>query len=137
MVRADVLRKRLQKLDEYLTILRSLQIYSLDEFLADPKCYGSAERFLQLAIEAINDMGNHIIADLRLGSVEWYSDIPDILQQHDYIAGKVAVHWRKMIGFRNILVHDYLDINRAVVYDVLQHGLDDFEAIKECLTRFL
>ena len=123
MVRADVLRKRLQKLDEYLTILHSLRIYSLDEFLADPKCYGSAERFLQLAIEAINDMGNHIIADLR--------------QQHGYIAGKVAAHWRKMIGFRNILVHDYLDINRAVVYDVLQHGLDDFEAIKECLTRFL
>lgn len=137
MVRVDVLRKRLAKLDEYIDILRSLQACSLEQFLADPLYYGSAERFLQLAIEAINDMGSHIIVDLGLGSVEWYSDVPDILLRREYIDASVAERWRKMTGFRNLLVHDYLDINREIVYDALQHNLDDFEAIKECLRTFI
>ena len=55
MIRGEVIRKRLNKLDEYLFILRGLQKYSFDEFVHDPEHYGSAERFLQLAIEAIMD----------------------------------------------------------------------------------
>jgi uncharacterized protein YutE (UPF0331/DUF86 family) len=137
MVKVDVLRKRMAKLDEYIDILRSLQTYSLETFLSNPIYYGSAERFLQLAIEAINDMGSHIIVDLGLGSVDWYSDVPDIFLQHEYIDETVAERWRKMTGFRNVLVHDYLDINREIVYDALQHNLEDFEAIKECLKTFI
>lgn len=49
MVRSEVIRKRLQKLDEYLEILTGLQKYTLDEFMSTPEYYGSAERFLQLA----------------------------------------------------------------------------------------
>ncbi len=63
-------RKRINKLDEYLSILNKLQIYSFEEFLANPERYGSAERFLHLAIEAIIDMANHIIADFRFDFFE-------------------------------------------------------------------
>ena len=45
MVRVEVLRKRLNKLDEYLRILTRLQRYSFEEFMADPERYGSVERF--------------------------------------------------------------------------------------------
>jgi len=79
MVRHEILRKRMNKLDEYLAILRQLQRYARDEFLSDPEHYGSAERFLHLAIEALLDMGNHVIADDNLGAVDWYSDVPKIL----------------------------------------------------------
>ena len=57
MVRVEVIRKRLNKLDEYLGILRGLQRYDFEEFIGDPEHYGSAERFLQLGIEAITDKG--------------------------------------------------------------------------------
>jgi uncharacterized protein YutE (UPF0331/DUF86 family) len=45
--------------------------------------------------------------------------------------------WIRMIGFRNILVHDYLVIDRQAVYDVLQNNLDDFEEIKKSFAKFL
>ena len=70
MVNKEVLYLRLQKLDEYLKILYGFQKYSLDEFLNDPQKYGATERFLLLAIESINDIGNHIIADEKLGNVD-------------------------------------------------------------------
>jgi preprotein translocase subunit Sss1 len=42
MVRPEILRKRLNKLDEYLAILRKLRRYERDEFLSNAEIYGSA-----------------------------------------------------------------------------------------------
>ncbi|MCX7854958.1 MAG: DUF86 domain-containing protein [Anaerolineae bacterium] len=137
MIRAEVIRKRLNKLDEYLSILRSIQRYKWEEFIQDPEHYGSAERFLQLAIEAVNDIGSHIIAALDLGTVNWYSDIPAILEERGYISPALQERWIRMIGFRNALVHDYLDIDRRIVYEALQEGLEDLEALREVFARFL
>jgi len=137
MVSVEVIRKRLNKLDEYLEILSQLQGYSLEAFVANPERYGSAERFLQLAIEVVTDLGNHIIADEALGVVNWHSDIPRLLAEHDYISTELQETWIKMIGFRNILVHAYLDIDRAIVYDVLHTRLDDIAALRTVFAQFL
>lgn len=137
MVRQEVLRKRLNKLDEYLAILRGLQRYPLGEFLANPERFGSAERFLQLAIEAITDMGSHLVADLELGSVNAYRDIPSLLAAAGHLPPDLEQKWFRMIGFRNTLVHDYLEIDRGIVHDVLQNHLEDLDAIRSALARFL
>jgi len=137
MVRAEVIRKRLNKLDEYLAILQELQRHEWDEFIAHPEHYGSAERFLQLAIETLNDLGNHVIADLDLGAVDHHSDIPAILVKNGYVDSDLASEWVRMIGFRNVLVHDYLDIDRQIVYDVLQHRLATFERLRRVFAQFL
>lgn len=137
MVRPEVIRRRLQKLDEYLSILESLQKYSLDAFISNPERYGSAERFLHLSIEALLDLGNHIVAELELGQVNWYSDIPLLLNKAGYLDDDLEEKWIKMIGFRNVLVHDYLDIDRRIVYDVLEHHLQDISALKQIFVQFL
>lgn len=137
MIRPEIIRRRLEKLDEYLAILRQLQRYSYDEFAANPERYGSAERFLQLAIESLNDLGNHVIAESGLGTVEWYSDIPSRLCEAGVISTEMRDVWIRMIGFRNILVHDYLKIDRSIVFRVLQENLNDLEALKRVFVRFL
>ena len=137
MVRPEIIKKRLNKLDEYVSILKKFQKYSFEEFIGDPEHYGSAERFLQLAIETLTDLGNHIIADLNLGEVNWYSDIPSILSKKGYLGSSLEEKWIRMIGFRNTLVHDYVDIDRGIVYEVLKNGLSDIEAIKRIFADFL
>ena len=137
MIRPEVIRKRLKKLDEYLAILRSLQTYNLEEFTAAPERYGSAERFLHLAIEAVLDLGNHTIAGLQLGEVNSYSDIPQLLFEAGYIDAELKEKWTRMIGFRNVLVHDYLNVDRGIVYDILQNDLEDFETVKRIFAQFL
>ena len=137
MVRPEVIRKRLNKLDECLTVLQRLQRYGRDEFLSDPERYGSAERFLHLAIEALLDMGNHVIADEGLGVVDWYSDVPRLFLEKELISSDLSEKWIRMIGFRNTLVHGYIDIDRTIVYEVLQNGLGDIEELKRVFARFL
>ena len=90
-----------------------------------------------LSIELLTDVGNHIIAEDGLGMVNWYSDIPDILNSKNIINIKLKEIWIKMIGFRNTLVHEYIDIDLEIVYDVLQNGLDDLKAIKLKLAVYL
>ncbi len=137
MIRPEVLHKRLAKLDEYLAILHQIRQYSYREFLDNPERYGSAERFLQLAIETLTDLGNHVIAELQLGNVDWYSDIPHCLCEAGYIDNQTEQTWVRMIGFRNILIHEYLEIDREIVYRVLQENLDDLDELKRIFVRFL
>jgi uncharacterized protein YutE (UPF0331/DUF86 family) len=137
MVRPEIIHKRLSKVEEYLTILKKIQRCPLDQFIADPEKYGSAERFLQLIIEALNDIGSHLIADLNLGTVDAAGDIPRILGDKGYFNEDLRETWIRMIGFRNILVHDYLDIDRHVVYEVLQKNLNDVQALMRVFAQFL
>ncbi len=57
-------------LARYVRILRSLSPLPLEEFAADPRNYGSAERFLQLAIETVHrgrQKKSRATGNLRLG----------------------------------------------------------------------
>jgi uncharacterized protein YutE (UPF0331/DUF86 family) len=137
MVKAEIIRKRLRNLDEYLEILSRLQQYDFDSFVGNPEHYGSAERFLHLAIEAINDMGNHIVADENLGETDWYSDIPRLLAENGYIDAELRDLWIRMIGFRNVLVHQYAQIDRRIVYDVLQNQLGAFAELRRFFALYL
>lgn len=137
MVKAEVIHRRLAKLDEYLRILQKLKKHSFDEYTTEPEIYGSVERFLQLAIEATLDIGNHLIADLNLGEVNWYRDIPILMEKSGYVDGQLKEQWIRMIGFRNTLVHDYLEIDRKIVYDILQNNLDDIGKLKKIFAQFL
>ncbi len=46
-------------------------------------------------------------------------------------------NWIRMIGFRNVLVHDYLDVDRGLVYEVMQQRLGDFEALRRVFAEML
>ena len=137
MVRPEIIRKRLNKLDEYLAILEKARRYSWEEFVGDPERYGSVERFLHLSLEALQDMGNHIIADLELGVVDRSRDIPEIFANQRWIDETMKDTWIRMIGFRNILVHDYLELDRGIVYEILQHHLDDLKQVRNVFVQFL
>lgn len=137
VIKSEVIRKRLNKLDEYLKILYGLQRYSLEEFLSEPEHYASVERFLHMAIETTLDMGGHIVSELGLGEVNWYSDIAAIMEEKGYISVELREKWIRIVGFRNVLVHQYIEVDRKIVYDVLQNRLGDLEELKEVFASFL
>ncbi len=126
MVNREVIQKRLEKSREYIEFLNNIKdSYSLNEFKDNKMVYGSSERFLHLTIEALLDMGNHLVSDQDLGNIDSYRDIPKILHQNDYIDSEQKEIFIKIIGFRNILVHDYLDIDKATVYKIIKENLSD------------
>ena len=137
MVDRELIQRRLERLDEYLTILRKLGRYSYEEFIADPERYGSAERFLQLSIELVDDLGNHVVSDEGLGAVARATDVPGRLAEHGRIDAQLAGRWASMVGFRDILVHEYMEIDRKLVHEYLTQRLSDFDALRQAFGRLL
>jgi len=58
-----LIAKRLGKLREYVSLLRMLRSRPLEDFIKDPFVIGNVERYLQLAIQVVLDICNHIVAD--------------------------------------------------------------------------
>lgn len=73
MVRKDLTINRLQKLEEYVRLLERLLEYPKDVFLKDPFVYGNVERYLQLAIQSVIDISNHILAERQVRGKTFYS----------------------------------------------------------------
>jgi len=125
MVRREVVIFRIDKLKEYLRYLEDVKKYSKEEYIKNPLIYGSTERFLHLTIECVMDIANHLISDLRFRKPESNRDVFDILYENDIIDRKLKENLCNMASFRNILVHDYLKLDREIVYDIILNNLGD------------
>lgn len=86
------------------------------------------EHTLQLAIQGIIDVASHIASDDRLGEPATNYDLLDLLCGAGWIDEMQRKTLRAMIGFRNVLVHEYVEVDLAIVRDVLEHRLSDLEA---------
>ncbi len=137
MVNRAILELRLERLREYLSILESVLQYDVTRFTADPFIYGTAERNLHLAIECLLDIGNHIISDSGYPKPETYADIFRILRDREVISPSLLQELEGMAGFRNLLVHDYLRIDREKVYGILKEKLPSMKRLGEIFANLL
>ena len=131
----DVFERRTRRFVETLEILERLGRTPWETFSTDPEKYGSAERFLQVAVEILDDLGAHLVARSGAGPVERYRDIPDRLLVAGRLSQAQADLWRRVIGFRNVIVHAYLDVDRAIVFDILRNSLDDLRDLHRALVE--
>ena len=81
----------------------------------------AVERRMQLMIETTINIAEHIVAGLNLAHPETAKDVFLVL-------GKEG---------RNILVHDYLDVDLKIVAEASTTGLDDLRQFATCIRQFI
>ena len=124
---------RLQKLDGYLRSLRQMQAVPLEEYLDDDNIQTIVERKLQLAIQVCMDIGNYLIGQLGLPVPDEQENVFAVLGREGVIERDLARRMIGMVRFRNILVHDYLEIDSHIVYHNLEDELDDFDQFAQAI----
>ena len=137
MVNREVVLSRISKLDEYIKFLHEMGKYSKEEYLLDPLIYGSTERFLHLSIECVIDIANHIISDMGYRKPNSNREIFEILFENKIIDSDLKKSLSNMAGFRNILVHDYINLDREIVYDILNNNLKDMEDFRNIAIEYV
>jgi len=110
---------------------------SLEDYLKEPFYYSTGERNLHLAIESLLDISNFIIANHGFRQPESYSDIIKILKDEKIISPELADKIEKLPAFRNILVHEYLIVDRELIYKKITNSLVDLDEYMQCLVSFL
>jgi uncharacterized protein YutE (UPF0331/DUF86 family) len=78
------------------------------------------------AIEACIDVAQHICATEGWGPPADNGDAVRLLGEHGVLATELAVSMRKAVGFRNVLVHDYIEVDDSIVVGRLK-SLGDLE----------
>lgn len=117
--------------------MKTIRQYDRARFLDDPLVHGAAERYLQLAIECALDIGNHIIADRNLRKPGTYAEIFEVLAENKVISRKLLGELEGMAAFRNILVHDYVRLDRERVYQLIQARLNCIEQLAKAYAKLL
>lgn len=131
--------EKLQQLDKYLVNLKQLKEEIKDEkrFLKDFHLYGSTERYLQLSCQVIIDTLDLVIIEEGLEKPEDHQEAVSVLFNKKIISENLASRLDGIVGFRNILVHEYGKIDRKKVYQYLQERLEDFKIFKREILKWL
>ena len=128
MVDAELVREKLLQLEEYINDLAEYQDLNLEKLTNDKILFRYLERTLHLAVEAVLDIGSHIISDERLGNPKFNSQIIEILAENNIIKENVS-NYIEMTKFRNIIVHDYAEIDPEILLMIIKNNLKDLKAI--------
>jgi len=90
---------------------------------------------LQRACETAIDLAMHVVRVRRLGVPQDSREAFSLLAQAGLIEAPVAEKMRRMVGFRNIAVHQYRSIDLEIVERILTQRLDDFLLFTAALLR--
>ena len=128
---------KLEKLDKYLGYLSELQQVNKEVFTADYHFFGLAERYFQLSIEVMLDVGKMLLLSEKTRRPEDNSDIFYALSEAGVISRDFVDRISGVVNFRNILVHEYEDIDKEIIYTKLQKNLEDFTEFKRQVIKYL
>lgn len=138
LTRQKILEK-LENFNEYLDYLNQLkkEIKNEKSFISDFHLFGNTERYLQLCIQIILDACQLIIIDLNLTRPDDNYEAVSVLYGKKVFSGSLASEITKMIGLRNILVHEYGKIDRKKIYKVLKENLDDLKLFQKAVVKYV
>lgn len=80
---------------------------------------------LQKACEAVLDLAVYIVSTRKLGLPQTKREAFILLEENNIIDSKMSKNMQGMVGFRNIAVHDYKEIDEEILKDVIENHLND------------
>lgn len=134
------IQDKLENLNEYVNYLEELKgevKADFDKFMNDFHLFGSAERYFQLSIQVIIDVVQLLIVEEGLPKPDDNQEAISLVYNKGIISDKLAEKLDGVVGFRNILVHEYGKIDKEEVYRNLQNNIDDLTDFKREISKFL
>lgn len=123
MVEPLVVKRKLQKMTEYLNELESMRNISLEQYLGDFRNKRVVERLIQLIVDVAVDLNTHIVVDAG-------QSVPDDAYSSFIEVAKLGVLDKELAlaiapsaGERNIIVHEYEEIDDVTVFESIDDTL--------------
>jgi uncharacterized protein YutE (UPF0331/DUF86 family) len=120
---------KLARLEENLKTLKTIKAnYTLDDIIADKVDEWGLRYGLFESIQIIIYMACHIAAEKNLGTPKNYSECVSLLITNNYIIESLGKKLIRMIGLRNLIIHEYGIIEVQKLYQYLDHlnDMSDF-----------
>lgn len=82
---------------------------------------------MERASQASIDIATHIVKVKSLGLPNSSRELFDLLLENHIISEDICKQMQGMVGFRNIAVYDYQNLNIEIVVAIMERHLGDFE----------
>ena len=92
---------------------------------------------LERAVQLCVDIAAHIIADREVSAPTTMAAAFETLHTLCILSSDLASSMKKAVGFRNIAVHNYQEIDWGIVFNICHHKLDDFRAFAQAIVPLL
>lgn len=117
----------LRFIETCLQELKPFATMTKEEFLSDRKNPPFVESYLRRSLEAVFDIGRHILA-----KTPGFKEI-----EYKVIAKELSDVLYVMAGYRNRMVHFYREITHEELYHIVVNNLKDFENFVRDIVRFI
>ena len=122
----DVLLNKAATIERCVARARQEYAAAGEHFATDFTRQDAAVLNVQRACEAALDIGHHIVRRERLGVPQSARDVFDMLSAAGWVELALADAMKRMVGFRNIAVHDYQELLLPITVSVITEHLDEF-----------
>ena len=131
----DVILNKIETIERCINRIKTVYDNNPDN-LKDYTKQDSIMLNIQRVCEAAIDLAMHIISVKKLGIPQNSRDAFEVLSSNSIIDENLSKNLKAMVGFRNIVVHDYQSINLNIVETIINNHLDDFYNYIYCINKF-
>jgi len=124
-------------IESYLSELRPFSSATKDVFLSDKKNPPFVESYLRRALEAVFDIGRHILAKTYGSRAIEYKAIAKELGEKGVITSELTDILIEMAGYRNRMVHFYKEVTPEEMYEIVTKHLSDFDRVIREFVSFI
>ncbi len=132
-----LIQRRLTKILEEIEFLRSKKKVEVDDFLSDGTSMRAVSKAIELIVQSILDICSHIIAQRHWGISETYRGTITLLASNNVISQALAKSLQQAVAMRNLLVHQYLEIDFRIIWDSIDQLVNDASEFSGAIRKYL
>jgi uncharacterized protein YutE (UPF0331/DUF86 family) len=136
-IRSEVVTEKIAYVRQMIDLIRRLPLSSYEEFLMDARNTASGESYLRRALEALFDLGRHILAKGFAKAPAEYKEIAATLTSEGIITEDAGKKMKEMAGYRNRMVHFYNEVEPDELFHILRDNLSDLDKLSDVFVQWL
>lgn len=135
--RKRTVAQRVDYVSQMVSEIRRLPLETWEVFSAEKKNIWAAESCLRRALEALLDLGRHLLAKCFAKGVTEYKQIAEELEKEKVLTPENAALLRTLAGYRNRMVHFYDEITPKELYTLCNEQLDDLLIVRDAYLNWI
>ncbi len=137
MIDSEVVLSMLSALRVYVGKIEKMRPASIAAWKDDEENYWAVLHLLQLVIQLVIDLSNHILSGDNLAAPEDYKTSLLELGRNKVVPSDFADKISGMAGMRNIIIHRYVGVDPEKVFNAVHNDLDDFRKFADYIYDYL
>jgi len=128
---------RLDWIEKMIEEIKLLPLNDYETFIRDKRNIWAAESCLRRGLEALMDLGRHVLAKGFGRGVTEYKEIATTLQEYGVLKDKESATIKVLAGFRNRMVHFYHEVSDRELFEICSSQLSDITDVSRAIKKWI